>query len=137
MKISFISFHSLVQWILITLEGCEFLKTHFINLTLRLNSEFHYLWHAFIFLQIFMSINFSSLKFGFLHIKVDDEIIGSLTYALCQHCGITFSLHRLLITNASEQGQNRNHPYHDPDSTKILFTLITSCLNDCNFLFFL
>lgn len=80
--------------------------------------------------------NFYSLNVGFIHIKVDDEIIGSLTYVCCWHCGIIFSLYRLIIINMLEQGQNRNHPYHDSDSAQVhLFPLIASCLNYCDFLF--
>lgn len=45
-----------------TLEGHNFFfKSHFTVLTFKLNSEFHYLLHAFIFPQIFMSTNLSNL----------------------------------------------------------------------------
>lgn len=101
------------------------------------NSDFYYLCQAFIFMQDFMILIAIASTLRFSHLTVDDERIGILKYAYCWHYKITFSFHRLVIIIIPEQGQHRNHPDLTPTLLKSFFYFITSCISDCNFLYFM
>lgn len=101
------------------------------------NSDFYYLWQAFIFTQVFMTLIAIASTLRFSHLTVDDERIEILKCAYCGHYKITFSFHRLVIIIIPEQGQYTNHPYLTPTLLKSFFYFITSCISDCNFLYFM